>query len=248
MPDLELLKKILTDTVDAREPDAETGGPRFIVDFLHHYFQGNAVTLLPLRRLDHLQSCVEDVIAHGVPGDLLEAGVWRGGAAILMRAVLQAQGVTDRVVWAADSFEGLPTPDADRFPREARAHAGPVMREGFKNLAADLDTVRGNFERFGLLDEQVRFLPGWFENTLPTAPIERLAVLRLDCDFHDSTRQVLVSLYDRLSVGGYLIVDDYGEDEWTHCRQAVDDFRAERGITEPMVPVDRACWYWRRER
>lgn len=245
---LQLLKKALSDTLHRAEPDAEAGGSRYIVDFLSHYIRGRAVTMLPLARLDHLQACVEDVLRDGVPGDLLEAGVWRGGAAIFMRGVLRAHDVKDRCVWAADSFQGLPAPDAGRFPREARAHAGPVMGEAFGHLAASLQEVRANFERFGLLDAQVRFLPGWFKDTLPTAPVERLAVLRVDGDFHDSTRDVLVNLYDRLSVGGYLIVDDYGEDEWTYCRKAVDDFRAERGITEPLVRVDRRCWYWRRAR
>ena len=243
---LDLLKKSVTDTLHGREPDAQAGGSRFIVDFLNHYMKGRASSMVPLVRLDQLQSCIEDVLRRGVPGDLLEAGVWRGGATIFMRGVLKAHGANDRLVWAADSFEGLPEPDAARFPKEAAAHHGPVMREAFGNLAAGLEVVKANFARYGLLDAQVRFLPGWFKDTLPSAPIDRLAVLRLDADYHDSTRDCLVHLYDKLSVGGYLIVDDYGESEWTYCRAAVDGFRAERGITDPMVQVDRSCWYWRR--
>lgn len=164
----------------------------------------------------------------------------------MMRAVLKAHGVADRNVWAADSFEGLPEPDAKHFPKEAAAYHGPVMRDAFHRLAVGLDEVKANIRRYGLLDEQVRFLPGWFKDTLAPAPIDRLAVLRLDGDYYASTRDCLVHLYDRLSPGGYLIVDDYGEDDWTECRAAVDGFRAERGITEPMVQVDRSCWYWQR--
>jgi O-methyltransferase len=245
---LDLLKKSLSDTLHGTEPDAEAGGSRFMVDFMRHYVRGRAVTMLPRARLDHLQACVEDVIARGVPGDVLEAGVWRGGAAILMRGVLKAHGVQDRVVWAADSFEGLPEPDAERFPREAAAFQGPVMRDALGHLAASLEDVQANFTRYGLLDAQVRFLRGWFHETLPAAPVGPLAVLRVDGDFHDSTRAVLDALYGKLSVGGWLIADDYGEDEWTYCRQAVDGFRAERGITEPLVRVDRGCSCWRRER
>src|SRR6187402_261157 len=107
---LDLLKKSLTDTLHSVEPDADAGGSRFIVDFLNHYIKGQALSMLPRGRLDHLQTCVEDVIRRDVPGDLLEAGVWRGGAVIFMRAVLAAHGVTDRCVWAADSFQGLPEP------------------------------------------------------------------------------------------------------------------------------------------
>lgn len=243
---LDLLKRTLTDTLHVDEPDPEVGGLRFIADFRRHYIQGRAVSMLPLARLDNLQACIEDVLERAVPGDLIETGVWRGGATILMRAVLKAHGVVDRHVWVADSFEGLPEPDAVRFPKEAKAHHGPVMREGYAHLAAGIDEVRSNFQRYGLLDEQVRFLPGWFKETLPTVPIERLAVLRLDGDYHDSTMVALQNLYDRVSPGGYVIVDDYGEDDWTYCRQAVDTFRRDRGIVDAMMRVDAKCWYWRR--
>lgn len=245
---LDLLKKSLTDTLHAAEPDVDAGHARFVLNFLNHYIRGPAVTMLPRARLDQLQTCIEDVLRREVPGDLLEAGVWRGGATIFMRAVLKAHGVTNRQVWAADSFEGLPEPDAKRFPKEAAVYHGPVMRDAFQRLAVNLDTVKANFQRYDLYDEQVRFLPGWFEDTLPQAPIDRLAVLRLDADYYASTLDCLTHLYDRLSPGGYLIVDDYGEDEWTDCRKAVDHFRSTRGITDTMVQVDRRCWYWQRAR
>lgn len=243
---LDLLKKSITGTLDGAEPDAQRGGGRFLVDFMNHYIKGSAVSMLPTVRLDQLRACIEDVLARGVPGDLMEAGVWRGGATIFMRGVLKVHGVEDRCVWAADSFQGLPQPDPVRFPKEAAAHQGPVMRDAFKHLAAGLAEVKGNFARYGLLDAQVRFLPGWFNDTLPDAPVQRLAVLRVDGDYYESTRACLEHLYDKLSPGGYLIVDDYGEDDWTYCRAAVDDFRAARGIREPMVQVDRSCWYWQR--
>ncbi|WP_374665733.1 TylF/MycF/NovP-related O-methyltransferase [Ramlibacter sp.] len=255
MPDaaalyLDLLKRVLTGTVDTAEPDFERGttDSRFMVDFLRHYIQGDAVTMLPRRRLDHLQQCIETALHDAVPGDLLEAGVWRGGATILMRAVLAAHGEPGRQVWVADSFEGLAAPDAARHPREARAYAGPVMRDALGRLAVGIDEVRHHFQRFGMLDDRVRFLPGWFQDTLPDAPIGPLAVLRIDCDFHDATLQVLEALYDRVSPAGFVIVDDYGEDAWTHCREAVDGFRQRRGITEPLVHVDAGCVCWRRAR
>ncbi|HEX3870365.1 MAG TPA: TylF/MycF/NovP-related O-methyltransferase, partial [Pirellulales bacterium] len=145
-----------------------------------------------------------------------------------------------------DSFEGLPTPDAEKFPIEAKAHSGPVMKKIYQNFAVTIDDVKANFTRFGLLDDQVRFLKGWFKDTLPTAPIERLAVLRLDGDYYESTMDALTSLYDKLSPGGYVIVDDFGEETWTYCRRAVEDFRRQRGIAEPLVRVDSKCYYWQR--
>jgi hypothetical protein len=243
---LDLLKKVLTNTLLVAEPDADAGDATFMIDFLNHYVRGPAITMLPMSRMDNIQFCVEDVLARNVPGDLIETGVWRGGATIFMRAILAAHAADDRVVWVADSFEGLPEPDAERFPLEAKAHHGPVMQQAFKRFAAGVDDVRANFATFGLLDDRVRFLEGWFKDTLPVAPIQRLSVMRLDGDYYESTMDGLTNLYDKLSIGGYAIIDDYGEDDWTYCRRAVDEFRAERGITDPMVAVDRRCYFWRR--
>jgi hypothetical protein len=243
---LDLLKKVLTNTLFDREPDVEASQAEFILGFLQHYIRGPAISMLPLARMDNLEACVKDVVARNVPGDVIETGVWRGGATIFMRAILKSLGVTDRSVWVADSFEGLPEPDAELFPKEAKAYHGVVMQREFQHLAASLEDVRGNFSAFGLLDSQVCFLKGWFKDTLPTAPIERLAVMRLDGDYYESTMDALRSLYAKLSVGGYVIVDDYGEEDWTYCRQAVDEFRAAHHITEPMIGVDRSCVYWQR--
>lgn len=243
-PYLELLKRVLTDTVLVDEPPR--GEPDFAERFARHYFDNRrALTCVPRARLDHLEQCVRTVVADRVFGDLCETGVWRGGVTIFMRALLRELGVTDRAVWAADSFTGLPQPDPVRFPREALAFASPAMAR-LDYLAVARAEVEAAFARFGLLDEQVRLLAGWFADTLPGAPIERLAVLRLDGDFYQSTRDALDHLYDRVADGGYVIVDDYGEDDWTYCRQAVDEFRSERGLDEPLERVDPYCVAWRR--
>src|SRR5262249_7246717 len=157
------------------------------------------------------------VITHEVPGDFIETGIWRGGACIMLRAVLAAYDVTDRIVWCADSFEGLPPPDAEKYPADAgdRHHT-------FAPLAVSLEEVKSNFERYGLLDERVKFLKGWFKDTLPSAPIGKLALLRLDGDMYESTMDALVALYDKVVPGGAVIVDDYGAVEG--CRRAVSDF------------------------
>jgi len=200
-----------------------------------------AETMLSLRFLDNLQSCITDVISHNVPGDLIETGVWRGGAAIFMRAVLKAYRETTRIVWVADSFQGLPIPNPERYP----ADAGD-LHWTYKELAVPLNTVKANFVRYGLLDEQVRFLIGWFKDTLPVAPIERLAILRLDGDMYESTMDSLQYLYPKLSVGGYVIIDDFGYT--VACRGAVQDFRAKWGIAEDLQYVDSVGVFWQRLR
>lgn len=202
---------------------------------------GHAETMVGLRRLDNVEACVVDTLRRRVPGDLLEAGVWRGGTTILMRAVLAAYGDDERRVWVADSFQGLPKPDADAFPADAG-----VDYTGRAELSVGERQVRANFARYGLLDDRVEFLPGWFKDTLPGAPVERLAVMRLDGDLYESTIDALDALYPKLSAGGYCIIDDYGALE--ACRRAVDDYRAAHGITEELRPVDWTGAYWQRER
>jgi Macrocin-O-methyltransferase (TylF) len=195
-------------------------------------------TMLSLKRLDNIQACVEDVLAHGVPGDLIETGVWRGGAVIFMRAVLKAHNVTDRNVWVADSFEGFPRGMPEKYAEDVGA-------EGL--LAVSIDEVKANFASYGLLDDQVKFLKGWFCDTLPTAPISSLAIARLDCDQYGSTTDALTHLYPKLSLGGYLLIDDYGGLP-ASCRDAVSDFRKAHNITEEIRWVDEIGVYWQRTR
>ena len=196
-----------------------------------------AQTMIGLDRLANLRTSIETVIREEVPGDLIEAGVWRGGATIFMRGVLAAYGVTDRTVWAADSFRGLPTPSED-YPRD-RSGAWHTA----DHLAVDLAEVKGNFDRYGLLDDQVRFLEGWFRDTLPTVRNGTWAIIRVDGDMYESTTDALTNLYQGLAPGGFMIIDDYSI---ASCRSAVEDFMASEGITEPLHEVDWSAVCWRR--
>jgi O-methyltransferase len=199
-----------------------------------------AETMIGLKRLDNLHACIETVISDQIPGDLIETGVWRGGACIFMRAALNTYGDQTRKIWVADSCEGLPKPD-DRHPQDQ----GDTLWTFNHTLAVSLDQVKANFSRYGLLDERVRFLKGWFKDTLPRAPIERLAILRLDGDMYSSTMDALVSLYPKLSRGGFVIIDDYGAIET--CREAVADFRESNKINDPILPIDQDAVYWRQD-
>ncbi len=197
-----------------------------------------AETMVGLKRLENLQDCVTSVIRNGVPGDLIETGVWRGGSSIFMRAILKAYGDRSRKVWLADSFRGLPPPDPARYPVDE----GDTLWK-YSELAIPMEQVQANFSRYGLLDDQVAFLPGWFRDTLPAAPIERLAVLRLDGDLYESTMEALVALYPKVSAGGFVIVDDYG---LPTCRAAIEDFRLAQGITDPIQLIDWTGAFWQR--
>lgn len=197
-----------------------------------------AHSMLSLKRLDNVQMCVETIIREGIRGDLIETGVMRGGTVILMRAILKAHDAQDRTVWVADSFEGLPPPNPAEYPADATAqwHLRPLTEVGVEH-------VRRNFERYGLLDDQVKFLPGWFRDTLSKAPIDQIAVLRLDGDLYESTMDALVPLYPKLTPGGFVIVDDYN---LPMCRQAISDYRNKFDINDDIVSIDDAGVYWRK--
>jgi O-methyltransferase len=157
----------------------------------------------------------------------------------MQRARRAADGVTDRRVWVADSFQGLPPPNAPEYPNDEG-----YFLSNIEELSVSLTQVRSHFERYDLLDDQVVFLEGWFRDTLPTAPIERLAVMRLDGDLYESTMDALVHLYPKLSTGGYVIIDDYGA--LPPCREAVVDFRRAHAITDKLLPIDWTGMYWQR--
>jgi len=198
-----------------------------------------AHTMIGRKRLENVRSLTESVLGNNIPGDFMETGVWRGGACILMRAVLDAYRVTDRKVWLADSFEGLPPPDSEHYPHDQ----GDTFHT-YKELAVSLEAVQENFKKYGLLDDQLGFIKGWFKDTLPVAPVEKLALLRLDGDMYESTMIALESLYPKLSIGGYVIIDDYHV--VPACRQAVEDYSAKYEIKPVIEEIDGVGVFWRK--
>jgi O-methyltransferase len=227
-----ILRKRSLDFVRVWPPDAKIRGDGT-------YWPQSAETMVGMKRLNNLRECLVQIFADRVPGDILEAGVWRGGASIFMRGVLLAYGETHRRSWVADSFAGLPEPESGRYPSDEDS-----VLHAFDELTVSLEMVKANFAKYDLLDGSVHFLKGWFEETLPAAPIDQLALLRLDGDMYSSTMQTLDALYDKVAAGGFVVVDDYGG--LPPCKQATDDFRQRRGIEDPIVTVDWTGVYWRK--
>ena len=195
-----------------------------------------------LKRLNNIQFCLENCLRENIPGDFIECGVWRGGVTILMRAILAAHRVTNRKVWVADSFQGLPVPDN---ALDQKMYQMEAVRET-EQFSVPMEMVKASFARYGLLDEQVQFLPGWFEETLPNAPIQTLSVLRIDGDFYNSTLQTLTHLYPKLSVGGYVIIDDWGLDQICGEKAAVLEYRRQHTITAEIIEIDYHSAYWQK--
>ncbi|KAJ3167756.1 hypothetical protein HDU87_001475 [Geranomyces variabilis] len=168
------------------------------------------------------------VLADNVPGDCVETGAYTGGTSILlMKALHRWDAGGSRLLWAADSFEGLPAP--------TEQDSGADSHVGSKNkLSPSEETFINNLKEWEAHGPtRLRILRGWFSETLPTAPIEQISYLRLDRDIYASAMDSLRALYHMVSVGGYVYVDDYGS--FDGCRRAIDEFRAEHGITDPLV-------------
>lgn len=236
---LDLLKKILLNLIYQDPPlrGRRPFGLQARLDGLD--WPRDAHTMIGQKRLDNLETVCRTVVTENVPGDFAECGVWRGGAAILMRAVLAALGDADRKVWLFDSFAGLPPPDPVNFPKDANLDLSV-----YPELAVSQERVQEHFYRYGLLDDRVVFTKGWFKDTLPVSPLKQVAVLRLDGDLYESTWQGLDYLYPRLSVGGFVIIDDYHS--FTQCKDAVHDYRKAKAIDDEIVSIDASGVYWRR--
>jgi hypothetical protein len=231
--------RYIAKSITASADPAETEMARFQYSWREQGWDcpSRAFTMIGLKRLRNFRSLIGRAIEEGVAGDIMETGVWRGGASIMARAVLRAWGITDRRVIAADSFEGLPPPDP-ACVQDAQSN----LHE-HAELAVSLETVRANFAKFGLLDAQVVFLKGWFRDTMPNAPVSRLAVLRLDGDMYESTLDPLKHLYGRLSIGGWVIVDDYFIPA---CKAAVTDFLGGRGLSPAIRDIDGMGVYFQK--
>ena len=197
-----------------------------------------AFTMAGLRRLDNIQFLIQEIIKNNVPGDLIETGVWRGGSSIFMCGVLKAYGIKNRKVWVCDSFEGLPPPETKKYPDDIDDNLWT-----YKILSVSEDVVKNNFKVFNLLDSNVEFVKGFFDETLSKIQAEHFSLVRLDGDMYSSTIVSLNELYDKLSPQGYIIIDDYG---LPACKKAVEYFRSDKNINDPIIKIDDLASYWKK--
>jgi len=239
-PYLDLLKRTLTGMVYEDPPIATPWRPITTYDKQARIggrdWPLHAHTMVGLKRLDNLQECMETVIVDRIPGDFIETGIWRGGTCIFMRGVLHSFSITNRIVWCADSFQGFPAPE-----RDDDIALATQPEQG--HLVVELDEVIHNFKLYGLYDNRVQFIPGWFSKSLP-GPVDRLAVLRLDGDLYQSTMDALTALYPLLSPGGFCIVDDWNV---PMCKKAVHEYLVRNEIYQEFTDIDGHSVYWRKD-
>ena len=212
------------------------------LEFIKNKILESKMTLLPILTLENIEFCIREVIKNNIEGDFLEAGVWKGGAVIYAYHVLKELN-SNRKVYVADSFKGLPKPDVNNYPADKDDPHWAI-----EELRISKDEVIKNFDLFGGLDENVIFLEGWFKDTLYNDSIGKLSVIRLDGDMYESTWQSLDALYPKLSLGGYCIIDDFGH---LRAKKAVYDYREKYNIHEEIVIIDKTpgaypSAYWKK--
>jgi len=197
-------------------------------------------SMLSTVRLLTLYQLVKDVQQQGLLGDIVECGVGNGGAsAIMARSYLDAGGNHERSIWVFDSFEGLPPPSE----RDGQM----VSQYYFKGFSkGNLDKVRFIFNKLSVPFDHVKVVTGWVEDTLPKNNLKQVALLHIDTNWYESVKAALDNIYDKVVVGGFIIVDDFLF--FNGCRDAVLDFLKERGIEDKVRinKVDRSAVYFQK--
>lgn len=193
----------------------------------------SAHTMIGLKRMNNLHESLDYVRENNIQGDFIETGVWRGGASIFAKKYFDLYGM-NRKVFVADSFKGLPPPQVQEDAGDPH-HTIDFLR-------VSLADVQNNFKLYGALDENVIFLEGWFEDTLPNNDsIRELSVLRMDGDMYKSTMDVFDSCYHKVVKGGRVIIDDYCI---PNCKNAVHKFREVNSFTEEITIIDQCGIFW----
>jgi O-methyltransferase len=200
------------------------------------------LTMTSPERLISLSRGIDHIVQQRIPGDIVECGVWRGGSMLLVARKLARLKDTGRKLYLFDTFEGMSEPGSEDVSAVDNTPARDLMNAADK-MAGDnvwcyssLDEVKANLGKAGYPLENIRFIKGKVEDTLPEPSIGQIALLRLDTDWYESTKHELETLYDKLVPGGILIIDDYGH--WSGSQKAVDEYIAAKKISIFLQRID----------
>ncbi len=205
-----------------------------IINFVRPY------TMTSLERLKSLSDAVSYVVENGIEGDFVECGTWKGGSVMCMQKKLISLNKNDRNFWVFDTFEGMPEPEEiDKTFNNTSAKKlleADDKKETTIWSYSNFEETSGNILTAGYPANKINFIKGMVEDTIPTTPIESIALLRLDTDWYSSTKLELEHLYPKLVKGGILIIDDYGH--WEGCKKAVDEYFSINKIPVFMSRID----------
>jgi len=244
---LDFLKRILTDTTDEKIkhnfytegfPNLEIMNNVIQSNIDSKRYEGldwpiNAHTMIGIKRLNNLHNCLNTIRENKIDGDIVETGVWRGGASIFAKIYCDLYDLNKKV-FVVDSFEGLPPPE---HPED-----NGDIHYTIDFLKVSLNEVKNNFSLYNCLDNNVVFLKGWFADTLPNnSEIKQISILRMDGDMYKSTMDVFDSCYEKVTLGGQIIVDDYC---LPTCKKAVEFFRTQHKIINPFTIIDGCGIFW----
>ncbi|MBK8207349.1 MAG: class I SAM-dependent methyltransferase [Planctomycetes bacterium] len=227
------------------EKPAKEKGEKFPIGYSEAdkaiYREAKPFTMTDREKVLSLIHAVRYVINAGIPGDIVECGVWKGGSMMAIARTLLTAGVQDRELYLFDTYEGMSTPtakDVNHKGHDARQVFDDTKfsdREGSDWCYAALDEVKANLARIGYPAARIHYIRGKVEDTLPAAAPEQIALLRLDTDWYESTLHEMRTLYPRLVPGGVLIIDDYYT--WQGSKDAVDEYLVEHGLKLFLAPL-----------
>jgi len=206
------------------------------------YRRSKPYTMTSKERMYALYKAVVYVVESKIPGDFVECGVWKGGSAMLIADTLREMGIANRKIWLYDTFEGMAQPtEADRLVSNTRIRASSKWKKDQRSTHNEscyvpLEEVKRNMVSTGYDEGRFVYVKGKVEDTIPQEAPKRIALLRLDTDWYESTKHELEHLYPRVSVGGVLIIDDYGF--WAGSKRAVDEYFADGGMLLNRVEAD----------
>jgi hypothetical protein len=243
------LEKMLRRTLEEKDVEEVINSPTYFWPFFTGLpYNGpldwpkNGETMTSLQNLLFLKDVCEDVHMKKIEGDIVETGLWRGGCLIYMKLCFNF--FKDfRIAHGFDSFIGCPTPDI-QTEKDKSIESSALQCRWNEHFTVSKQEVEQNFLKYGIKREEFNLIEGWFHETVPVAKIDHISILRLDGDCYSSTEIVLDNLYEKVSVGGYIIIDDF---DLECCALAVEDFRKRNEITTPITYKDGGVGYWLKE-
>lgn len=205
-------------------------------EFWDIYSLCSPYTMTSVQRLYALYKSVEYVLRNNIKGDFVECGVWRGGSSMLIAKMLANRKVADRKIYLYDTFQGMSTPTEHDLSYKGHEASDIYKEEAFFCLA-DINDVKNNMQKTQFSNENLVYVKGMIEETIPAnKPAGKIALLRLDTDWYESTKHELIHLLPMVTERGPVIIDDYGY--WQGCRKAVDEFIEERKLSILLNRID----------